>query len=141
MALKTLEQKRAECAFNKISDIAAKIKEYREKGKKEYESLENYKSLVRGFSSMILLNGLGQALAFLRAKGKDDWNNHHNLLYQHINLWLRKHLREGESFDILGKIREEDSYKYRLYTKETLAFLVWLKKFAEAELPDKPDKK
>jgi len=133
MALKTLEQKRAGFAFEKINEV-------KKKGNMDY------KSLVRGFSSMILLNGLGQALAFLRAKGKNDENNHHNLLYQHINLWinlwLEKHLGESNDFDILRKICEEDSYKYRLYTKETLAFLVWLKKFAEAELPDKePDKR
>lgn len=123
MALKTLEQQRAKFAFDKIKEV-------------KQSKNKDYKSFVRGFSSMILLNGLGQALAFLKAKGKNKSDNHHEILYQHINLWLKEHLGESKGFDILGKICAEDSYKYRLYTKETLAFLVWLKKFAEAELPD-----
>ncbi len=124
MALKTLEQERAAFAFSKIESV------------KQSSGNKDYRSLVRGFSSMILLNGLGQALAFLKAKGKNKNDNHHEILYQHINLWLKEYFGIEEDFNILEKIRNEDSYQYRLYTKETLAFLVWLKKFAEAELPD-----
>lgn len=120
MSLKTIEQKRAQFAY-------LKIKEIKESGNKDY------KPLVRGFASMILQNGLGQALAFLKAKKKE----HHLALYDHINLWLKKHLKGQNSFDILEEIREKSSLNYRLYTKETLAFLVWLRKFAEAELTEK----
>lgn len=121
MPPKTIEQQRAKFAFDKICEVI------REKSKGDY------KSLVRGFSSMILQNGLGQALAFLKAKGKQ----HHIALYNHINLWLKQKFAPNENdFDILTKIMQEDSIKYRLYTKEALSFLVWLKKFAEAEIPD-----
>jgi len=118
--LRTIEQRRAQFAYGKIEDV-------KNSGNK------NYKSLVRGFASTILLNGLGQALAFLKAKKKD----HHLALYNHINLWAKKHFKKQDGFDILNAIGEEASSSYRLYTKETLAFLVWLRKFAEAELPDK----
>lgn len=119
MPLKTLEQERADFAWNRITEI------------KQTNSQDKYKSLVRGFSSMILQNGLGQALAFLKAKGKEE----HNKLYEHINSWLKQKFEQNNNnFDILNKIITEDSTKYRLYTKETLALLVWLKKFAEAEL-------
>lgn len=121
MSLKTLEQQRAKFAYDKIKEVV------------NISNSKDYKSLVRSFSSMILQNGLGQALAFLKAKGKE----HHNKLYEHINLWLKQKLAPNDNnFDILNKIINEDSTKYRLYTKETLAFLVWLKKFAEAELSD-----
>ena len=121
MSLKTLEQKRAQFAYGQICNI---------KGK-NYEV--EYKSLVRGFASMILQNGLGQALAFLKAKKKD----HHLFLYQHINSWLKEYFKKQNEFDILTAIIEEPSSNYRLYTKETLALLVWLRKFAEAELRSK----
>lgn len=123
MPLKTLEQERASFAYKCV--IAIKNDE---KLKKEY------KSLVRGFSSMILQNGLGQALAFLRAKG----GTHHKKLYEHINSWLKEKFADNNNnFDVLNEIiNEEGSEKYILYTKETLSFLVWLKKFTEAELSD-----
>lgn len=124
MSLKTIEQKRAEFAYNKIIEV-------KNTGNKDY------KSLARGFSSMILQNGLGQALAFLKAKKKE----HHLAIYNHINLWLKECFGKSNNFDILAAIRNETSSEYRLYTKETLAFLIWLRKFAEAELPEKEDKK
>lgn len=126
MTPKTIEQERAHFAYEKIEEI----NRLQENKKKEY------KQLVRGLASMILQNGLGQALAFLKAKGKKSKEDRHNILYDHINLWLKKYFKKGNNFDILKAIREETSSSYRLYTKETLAFMVWLKKFAEAELPD-----
>lgn len=123
MSLRTIEQERALFAYNEIDEV-------------ERSGNKDYKSLVRGFASMILQNGLGQALAFLRAKGKSNQSDHHNILYRHINEWLKK---DESNFDILNKIVNGQNEIYRLYTKETLAFLVWLKKFAEAELPDKKD--
>lgn len=127
MPLRTIEQDRAKFAYNCVTNII---------NCEDDQLKKKYKSLVRKFSSMILQNGLGQALAFLKAKGKEG-NNEHTLLYTHINLWLRNYFASNEAnFDILNKILNEDCNKYRLYTRETLSFLVWLKKFAEAELSD-----
>lgn len=125
MSLKTLQQQRAKFAYDCVSEIK---QQDNNKLKKEY------KSLVRGFSSMILQNGLGQSLAFLKAKGEQ----HHNKLYEHINLWLRnKFASNNRDFDVLLRIINENaSVEYRLYTKEALSFLTWLKKFVEAELDD-----
>ncbi|MCM8816031.1 MAG: type III-B CRISPR module-associated protein Cmr5 [Candidatus Omnitrophica bacterium] len=123
MTLKTLEQKRAEFAFQKVNEV-----------KKEDKKGE-YKSLVRGFPAMILQNGLGQALAFLRAKGE----KHHQWLYGQINEWLKVSNNGDENFDVLQNIMNRDSSIYRLYTKQTLAFLVWLRKFAEAEIEKDKD--
>lgn len=125
MSLKTIEQIRADFAYNKIAEV---------NGWQDSKKKSDYRSYVRGFASMILQNGFGQALAFLRSKGKEDLTDPHNILYKHINEWLSK---GDNDFDILEKIRTENSDKYRQYTKETLALLVWLRKFAEAELPEK----
>ncbi|MCX8082696.1 MAG: type III-B CRISPR module-associated protein Cmr5 [bacterium] len=114
--LKTIEQERAKFAFTKIQDV-------KNKNNKEY------KSLSRGFASMILQNGLGQSLAFLKAKGKD----HHLMLYEHINEWCKVKFKIS---DILESILNSDSSRYRLYTKEVLSLLIWIRKFAEAELED-----
>lgn len=125
MPIKTLQQERAKFAY----DCVFKIKQ-----QNNGELKKEYKSLVRKFSSMILQNGLGQALAFLKAKGE----SHHQSLYNHINSWLRSKFAPNDgSFDVLLRIINENaSVEYRLYTKETLSFLTWLKKFAEAELED-----
>jgi len=124
MSLKTIEQERAKFAYDRVKEVKT--------GNKE----SDYLSLVRGFASMILLNGLGQALAFLIAKGKNK-PNEYTSLYNHIQSWLKnKFSPDVDKFDILQEIREKDSYHYRLYTKEALAFMVWMKKFSEAELKD-----
>jgi CRISPR-associated protein Cmr5 len=117
--VRTRDQERAEFAYKKIREV---------------KNNNNYKSLVRGFPTMILQNGLGQALAFLKAKGEI----HHLSLYNHINEWLGDH--ENNAFDILKEIISRDSFIYRLYTKETLLLLIWLKKFAEAEIEDNSKK-
>ncbi len=123
MSIKTIEQQRAHSAYIDIKEVISK----------NYES--DYRSLVRGFASMILKNGLGQSLAFLKAKKEE----HHNKLYEHLNKWIKVHFNMQNNFDLLTDIREGSSYKYRLYSKEILYFLIWLRKFAEAELKEKEE--
>jgi CRISPR-associated protein Cmr5 len=85
---------------------------------------------------MILQNGFGQALAFLRAKGKQNWQDPYNILYKQINEWLLEVNKGEQNFDVLEKIRNGNNDTYRLYTKESLAILIWFRKFAEAELSE-----
>jgi len=86
---------------------------------------KKYGSLVRGLSAMIHTNGLGQTLAFLKAKGGE----HHNTLLQHLSDWV------SQGHDLLQKIMAQgtSSTAYRHLTTETLAYLLWLKRFAEAK--------
>jgi CRISPR-associated protein Cmr5 len=156
-ALRTLEQERAkhawECvqqclsqAFHQLETaIASEINS--ERRKKLEERLKNlqseeggekwkgrYGSTVRKLPSYILTNGLGQTLAFLKAKGKGEPGDEHEILYQHLAEWLKRQLNING--DLLGwLVSEATSQQYRLATMEALALLQWLKRFAEAELP------
>ena len=95
---------------------------------------EKYGSVVRKLPSYILTNGLGQTLAFLKAKGKGEPGNEHEILYQHIEEWLQRQL--GINNNLLDwLVNTATSQQYRLATMEALALLQWLKRFAEAELP------
>jgi CRISPR-associated protein Cmr5 len=78
--------------------------------------------------------GLGQTLAFLRAKGKNAGWDEHTILNQHISSWVVAQI--GKSGELLDVVRQESSEVYRQATAEALAFLGWLKRFAEAELPE-----
>lgn len=126
----TVEQRRAANAWDRISKYV--------KGKGEsFES--EYKSLARSAPADILTSGLGQMLAFLCAKGKERGNfkknSGHAALYQHVSAWVSQEMGWGDS-DLLDQLIDEqtNSDDYRRATVETLAYLVWLKRFAEAEL-------
>jgi CRISPR-associated protein Cmr5 len=93
-----------------------------------------YGSVVRKLPSYILTNGLGQTLAFLKAKGKGEPGNEHEVLYRHLADWVgRKVNADGDLLSWL--VNTATSQQYRLATMEALALLQWLKRFAEAELP------
>ena len=66
------------------------------------------------------------------AEGKAE-----EILYEHISSWLK----EAETIawssskdNIMERIVEEDSIVYRQATQEALAFVTWLKRFAQARL-------
>jgi CRISPR-associated protein Cmr5 len=123
----TVEQRRAADAWSRISNDV----------KKSFES--GYKSLARSLPADVLTNGLGQTLAFLCSKGKKEGrfkaDSEHAALYRHISKWVAKEMDWGGD-DLLTRLIDEDtgSDDYRRATTETLAYLVWLKRFAEAEL-------
>lgn len=89
-----------------------------------------YKSLVKGFPGMIMTNGLGQALAFLSAKGK----NQHNALYSHLRDWHRAEGGLAQGKDLLDAIINGSEESYRLMTGRTMALLNWMKKMVEAKI-------
>jgi CRISPR-associated protein Cmr5 len=107
-----------------------------EKQKKEY------KSLVSSALVDIQINGLGQTLAFWRAKGTDkegnpDNKSAHLQLYSHISEWLKSPdsmKLKLENDDLVVWVTQSQGNEYRRATAETISFLVWLKRFAEATL-------
>lgn len=128
----SLEQERAKKAWDFIGRV-------REENKKEYGSL------ARGAPADIQLNGLGQTLAFWRAKGFKKGDAKHNAedqLLEHVSDWLIMPERglaisNDERYSgnkVLYWISHTaTSEQYRRATAEALAFLIWLKRFAEAE--------
>ena len=117
----TIEQKRARAAWDAVLAV---------KGQESYK--EKYLALVRSAPADVLTNGLGQTLAFLKAKGKGE----HKALSKHLSRWVCPQMGWTQNDDLLRKLTEPDagSDVYRRATAETLAYLVWLKRFAEAEL-------
>lgn len=115
---RSLEQERAAHAYRAVTDA---------KGKNDRE----LKSLARSAPASVQSNGLGQTLAFWKAKSE----NHHKALYRALSSWLKKQLSLEESRDLLEWIATTATgLQYRQATAEAMAYLNWYKRFAEAEL-------
>jgi CRISPR-associated protein Cmr5 len=111
----TIEQQRAAYALERVRRIAATDK--RQAG--------DYHREIMGLPAMVLVNGLGQTLAFLRAKKRDR-------VYRDLAGGVCERL--GLDGDLLEEVTKMDMATYRLAQLEALALLGWLKRFAEAEL-------
>ncbi|MGI6209373.1 MAG: type III-B CRISPR module-associated protein Cmr5 [Anaerolineae bacterium] len=102
----------------------------------------DYGRLARSISADLKGNGLGQTLAFLRAKGFKNGkpgSNGHAMLLRHLSGWVTSQLGV-EGNDLLAwVVNEATSEEYRRATAEAMAFGEWLKRFAEAELPTGDD--
>jgi CRISPR-associated protein Cmr5 len=125
---RTLEQERGARAWQYIGEVKAT----------EYQ--KEYRSLARGLNAMIQINGLGQTLAFFKAKGNKRKNgqpvpNEHKHLFEQLSRWVSKQILQQESPDLLTwAVRDASTEQYRQATAECMAFGLWLRRFAEAEL-------
>lgn len=125
-----LEKGRAEFAYKCVEDATKKSDD---KKKKEY------RSYVRKIPTMILTNGLGQTIAFVKAKSEDG--NAYELLYKQLTDYLKSdsttriNMPNNEN-DLLNWIVSCNRHNYRYITQEILAFLNWLKRFAEGLIED-----
>ncbi|EAY27843.1 type III-B CRISPR module-associated protein Cmr5 [Microscilla marina] len=124
----TLEQGRAAfafaCAQVAKKDLGSKAKEY--------------KAYAKKMPMLIKTNGLGAALAFAFSKGnkngKPDTSKSWGLLYAHIEEWIRKDEKQVLPLGnepLVKAIIHQDSAQYRAATIEVLAFLAWLRRFAD----------
>jgi CRISPR-associated protein Cmr5 len=135
MTVQTLEQKRARHALEQIKAL-------------QKEKPGNYLSYVNALPAAILMNGLGQALATERAASDQA----HHKLVQHVSEWLlspEAHTRYAASVSdeakldaaqrLLGRIVAGDQDAYLWAQTEAIAYVTWLKKFANAflDLPRK----
>ena len=119
----TLDQRRAKHAWNAV--LRAKSGEGAHKDQNDKQFGRNAKKLpVR-----IVASGLGQSLAFLKAKGKAPG------LVAELSDWIAVRIptQTGESRDLLERVIHGKSDFLRRATDEVLAYLQWLTRFAEAE--------
>jgi CRISPR-associated protein Cmr5 len=118
---RSLEQDRAKAAWEKVSEVKKQKKEHAEK----------YGQLAKRAPADIQANGLGQTLAFWRAK-----EAHHKALFRDVSDWVKGQLEFDAKFNLLEWIISDKATTddYRRATAEAMAFLVWVKRFAEAEL-------
>ncbi len=121
--MQTLGQKRAAYALQKIIE---KI------GHKEKDFKKEFKSLAAGIPSMILMNGFGQALAFIKTKNDEKYK----IIFEITKEWLRQNsFVESPENDrqFLLSIADMDQKKYLTAQKEALALLEWVKRYAAME--------
>lgn len=115
--VRTLEQQRAAHAWQQVQE-----------GKRRAKQKE-LKSLARSAPASIQSNGLGQTVAFWKAKNED----HHAALYAALEGWLKDQLKFSKPL-LEWIATEATSTQYRHATAEAMAYLNWYKRFAEAEL-------
>ncbi len=125
-AINKLESGRAEFAYQCAEGVADPKR-------------SEYKSYVKKLPMLIKTNGLAAALSFYFANsaqsGKVDTNKTYGLVYRQIEEWLKKDSKNLVDFEpdkLVKELLEIDSYTYRAVTVEVLAFLSWLRRFADA---------
>lgn len=123
----TLDQRRARHAWEAVAKMA--MAQRKEK--------EDYQRETKRLPVRILTAGLGHALAFLHAKG----GNANDALLRDVADWILNKRNDPENSEepptqnaLIRKITEGNSTFLRVTTDETLAYLQWLTRFAEAEL-------
>lgn len=128
---RSIDQERAKAAWAAIGEVIGK----------GYD--KEYRALARGAPADIQTSGLGQTISFWRAKGleggkpKKNGQNEHYRLLAHVEGWVKRELRLAEGTSIIEWIvNTATTDQYRRATAEALAFLAWLRRFAEAELRD-----
>lgn len=99
------------------------------KGRQIQGQTKRIKSLARSAPASIQSNGLGQTVAFWKAKNEE----HHAALYAALEGWLKDQLRFSKPL-LEWIATEATSAQYRHATAEAMAYLNWYKRFAEAEL-------
>jgi CRISPR-associated protein Cmr5 len=86
---------------------------------------------VKKFPQMVLTNGLGQALAFVKSKSS---KGAYSVIYSQLTDYFRSphsFLNMPENCELVEWIISLDSATYRHATEETLALFKWLRRFAE----------
>lgn len=116
------EQERAKCAFERVQT---------NKGAK---NAKDYRQLVRGLPAMVQQCGLGQTMALLASKG----NDHHAMALADLEEWLKRFDYAKGKDGVLKALMDGESRGYRMATTQALAYLQWLKRFAEAAI-EKPE--
>jgi CRISPR-associated protein Cmr5 len=132
--IKGLEQGRAKYAYKCVEDALKKFPK-KQDAKEASKNAKAYKSYSKKLPMMIKTNGIGASLAFVLSKGKSDESTPWGLLYRQIHDWLKSEKKwlmgDNPSSDLSEVAINLDSQEYRALTVEVLAFLNWLRRFAE----------
>ena len=113
MCDQTFEQKRAAHALTEVNAL------------KDYG---HFKSYVSALPASIVMNGLGQAMAFELSQNNDPG---HKKLYDIMEDWLCNNVFTDKT-DLMKAITENGQKEYIMAQAEALSYLDWLKKFSRA---------
>lgn len=127
-----LEKGRAEFAYKCVKKA---IEQFATDKKRKKE----YRSYTRKVPQMILSNGLGQTLAFVKAKSEEG--NAYDLIYKQLTEYMKSESTSRikmphDKTDLVEWVISCNSSDYRYIAQETLAFLNWLKRFAEGMIEE-----
>ncbi len=130
--IREIEQGRASQAFECISSHESD----------NNKTLREYKAYIKKLPMLIKVNGLGPALAFVYSKKQKA--DAYKWLYNDIKSWLKEspylyYISEKLNGELIDDITNLNSQEYRAVTKEVLAFLNWLKRFADGKISDEED--
>lgn len=131
--MKSIAQIRAQYTLAKVDEIKTNFNKLNNK---------NYKSFVAGCPTMILQNGLGQALAFWAAKSKLNLGKKEGQILEVIRGWFGRpenplKLESIDCKDFIQKLMQKNQNEFILFQKETLLMLEWYKRYVNAFLDDK----
>jgi CRISPR-associated protein Cmr5 len=116
MPVQTRNQHYAANVFNHVADVPAAER-------------DKYTSMAHKLPVLIRSAGLAQALAFINTTGESA----HERLLDH----LADTVGVGSRAGLLERVRKDELPRYIRLTQETLAALLWYKRFAQS-LPPKP---
>lgn len=107
---------RAKLAFNQVASV---------------EELDSYKQNVKKMPMMIQVNGLAQTVSFYRTKTKA-----HATILLHLYEYLAQQelISENSKKDLVEVVVKLEANDYRIITTEIMAYLQWLKRFADGRL-------
>lgn len=119
--VQTKQQKRAEFALNSLEEFKGSVP-------------KDHAQFIVGVPTMILTNGLGQTLAFLKAKSEKK--SERKFVYEKMKEYLKKEYRHfsscSDDVDFLKKLNSVPQGEYIKMQKEMLLMLEWLKRYARA---------
>jgi len=117
----TLDQQRASFAWKKTDESA--------------QFIDMYTVVAKSTASLIMNSGLMQTLAFLKSK---DTDAHKALLGHLLKWWDIRFLTKNEESDVpdfamvMNILHQVDSSQYMQVNMEMMAFLRWIRQFADA---------
>lgn len=128
-ATPTLDQKRAKHAWEAVECLRVGSDE-----------ADDYAREAKKLPVRIMTAGLGQALAFLRAKHQKKKGL--TKLEADLTDWAKQRLETARQYGtLLEAVLGSDSEFLRRATDEMLAYVGWINRFTEAKgLPKKPEK-
>jgi len=139
--MKTLTQKRADFALACVADYLM--------NKKEESVRKSFKSLTSGVPAMILQNGLGLTMAFIRSKdSKSDEksDDKYKKVYEAIKDWLTTKSEitcaffspdPGKDVDFFRRLNQLEQNEYQVVQNEALSIVEWIKRYAAAFVGEK----
>ncbi len=94
---------------------------------------KEFKSVAGSLPADIQANGLGQTMAFLQAKGKEE----HKAAFNAVANWVKQRLHIAEQDFMKWLMTQATTDQYRQATAEAIMLAIWIKRFAESRFGDR----